>query len=69
MLVSFKLGIDFADIVKAKTYKNDTKVNRGRANIFEWDNKVAVLDYAHNEAGIDSLLSMMKLHIKVVKLI
>ena len=63
--LSFKLGIEFATIVEAlKEYKNDTKVNRGRANIFEWDNKVAVLDYAHNEAGVDALLSMMKAYDK-----
>lgn len=63
--LSFKLGVDFADTIKAlKTYQNDTKVNRGRANIFEWGNKVAVLDYAHNEAGIDSLLAMMKAYDK-----
>ena len=63
--LSFKLGIEFATIAAAlKEYKNDTKVNRGRANIFEWDNKVAVLDYAHNEAGVDALLSMMKAYDK-----
>lgn len=63
--LSFKLGVDFVDITRAlKSYKNDTKVNRGRANIFEWDNKVAVLDYAHNEAGIEALLSMMKAYDK-----
>ncbi|QIW11094.1 Mur ligase family protein [Francisella sp. LA112445] len=63
--LSFKLGIDLDTVAKAlKSYTNDTKVNRGRANIFEWDNKVAVVDYAHNEAGIDALLNMMKAYDK-----
>ena len=63
--LSFKLGIELSTIAEAlKIYKNDTKVNRGRANIFEWDNKVAVLDYAHNEAGVEALLSMMKAYDK-----
>lgn len=63
--LSFKLGIEFTTIAAAlKEYKNDPKVNRGRANVFEWDNKVAVLDYAHNEASIDALLSMMKAYDK-----
>lgn len=63
--LSFKLGIDLDVVAKAlKSYTNDTKVNRGRANIFEWDNKVAVVDYAHNEAGMDALLNMMKAYDK-----
>ncbi|WP_432773629.1 Mur ligase family protein [Francisella salimarina] len=63
--LSFKLGISFDNIEKAlRSYKNDPKVNRGRANIFEFDNKVVVLDYAHNEAGMDALLSMMKAYDK-----
>ncbi|MBK2095273.1 Mur ligase family protein [Francisella philomiragia] len=63
--LSFKLGIDFDYIEKAlRSYKNDPKVNRGRANIFEFDNKVAVLDYAHNEAGMEALLNMIKAYDK-----
>lgn len=63
--LSFKLGISFENISNAlKAYENDPKENRGRANVFEWDNKVAVVDYAHNEAGMESLLSMMKAYDK-----
>ncbi|API86543.1 Mur ligase family protein [Francisella uliginis] len=63
--LSFKLGIDLDDVANAlRSYSNDTKVNRGRSNIFEWDNKVAVVDYAHNEAGMDALLNMMKAYYK-----
>ncbi|QLE79865.1 Mur ligase [Francisella sp. Scap27] len=63
--LSFKLGISFESISNAlKSYENDPKENRGRANVFEWDNKVAVVDYAHNEAGMESLLSMMKAYDK-----
>lgn len=63
--LSFKLGISFENISNAlKSYENDPKENRGRANVFEWDNKVAVVDYAHNEAGMESLLSMMKAYDK-----
>ena len=63
--LAFKLGVDFDTISKAlKSFTNDPKINRGRANIFEWGNKVAVLDYAHNEAAMDALLSMMKAYDK-----
>lgn len=63
--LSFKLGVDLDTITKGlKSYSNDAKVNRGRANIFEWDNKVAVVDYAHNEAGMEALLNMMKAYDK-----
>ena len=63
--LSFKLGIDLDAVANAlRSYSNDTKVNRGRSNIFEWDNKVAVVDYAHNEAGMDALLNMMKAYDK-----
>ncbi|MBY7734898.1 Mur ligase family protein [Francisella philomiragia] len=63
--LSFKLGISLDDIKAAlKTFKSDPKVNRGRANIFEFDNKVAVLDYAHNEAGMEALLNMIKAYDK-----
>ena len=63
--LSFKLGIDLGIVANAlRSYSNDTKVNRGRSNIFEWDNKVAVVDYAHNEAGMDALLNMMKAYDK-----
>ncbi|MBK2149778.1 Mur ligase [Francisella tularensis] len=63
--LSFKLGISFDVIEKAlRSYSNDPKVNRGRANVFEWDNKVAILDYAHNEAGMEALLNMVKAYDK-----
>ncbi|GAB4222084.1 MAG: Mur ligase family protein [Francisella sp.] len=63
--LSFKLGINFDDIRTAlKTFKSDTKVNRGRANVFEFDNKVAILDYAHNEAGMEALLNMVRAYDK-----
>ena len=63
--LAFKLGVDFDTIAKAlKSFTNDPKINRGRANIFEWGNKVAVLDYAHNEAAMDALLGMMKAYDK-----
>ncbi|AJC49542.1 Mur ligase [Allofrancisella guangzhouensis] len=63
--LAFKLKVSLETIAAAlKSYKNDQNVNRGRANIFEWDNKVAVLDYAHNEAGVEALFSMMQAYDK-----
>jgi UDP-N-acetylmuramyl tripeptide synthase len=57
--------VNFDIISKAlKSFTNDPKINRGRANIFEWGSKVAVLDYAHNEAAMEALLSMMKAYDK-----
>jgi cyanophycin synthetase len=38
-----------------KTFVTDPERNPGRANLFELDSRVLVIDYAHNEAGMTGL--------------
>ncbi|WP_232223310.1 Mur ligase family protein [Francisella frigiditurris] len=59
--LAFKLGVSLDTITSAlKAYVNDASVNPGRANFFEVEGKTVVLDYGHNEAAIDALLTMVQ---------
>lgn len=42
-----------------RTFVPDPRANPGRANLFSLDRRVVVLDYAHNEAGMDGLVEML----------
>jgi cyanophycin synthetase len=47
------IGLPDRAIVKGlKTFVTDPERNPGRANLFELDGRVIVVDYAHNEAGM-----------------
>jgi cyanophycin synthetase len=47
------IGLPERAIVKGlKTFVTDPERNPGRANLFELDGRVIVVDYAHNEAGM-----------------
>jgi cyanophycin synthetase len=43
-----------------RTFVPDPKVNPGRSNLFSMDRRVVVLDYAHNEAGMDGLVEILQ---------
>jgi cyanophycin synthetase len=43
-----------------KTFVTDPERNPGRANLFELDGRVLVIDYAHNEAGMIGLTEICK---------
>ncbi|HEU4831987.1 MAG TPA: Mur ligase family protein [Actinomycetota bacterium] len=42
-----------------KTFVTDPERNPGRANLFELDGRVVVVDYAHNEAGMIGLTEIL----------
>jgi len=41
-----------------RTFVLDPERNPGRANLFEWDGRIVVIDYAHNEAGMEGLIEI-----------
>jgi cyanophycin synthetase len=43
-----------------RTFVLDEKTNPGRCNLFALDRRVIVLDYAHNEAGMDGLVEILQ---------
>jgi cyanophycin synthetase len=50
------LGFDIATIAAGlRTFRNDSASNRGRLNVFDVNGKVVVLDYAHNDIGLEGL--------------
>lgn len=57
------LGIGLSEETVAKglsSFIPDPKRNPGRANLYEVDGRVVIVDYAHNEAGMDALVEMGK---------
>jgi cyanophycin synthetase len=54
-------GIPERDVVKGlRSFVLDPKTNPGRANLFELDDRVIVVDYAHNEAGMQGLIEICR---------
>ena len=43
-----------------RTFVLDPKTNPGRTNLFTLDRRLLVLDYAHNEAGMDGLVEILR---------
>ena len=53
------IGLPERAVVKGlKTFVTDPERNPGRANLFELDGRVVVVDYAHNEAGMRGFTQM-----------
>jgi cyanophycin synthetase len=53
------IGLPEESVVKGlRTFVLDPETNPGRANLFELDGKVVVVDYAHNEAGMEGLVEI-----------
>src|SRR3989337_2371652 len=51
------IGLPRDDVVRGlRTFVLDPERNPGRANLFEVAGRVAVIDYAHNEAGMQGLV-------------
>jgi cyanophycin synthetase len=58
---AFGVGLSEETIVQGlRTFVPDPRHNPGRGNIYEVDGKVVVVDYAHNEAGIVSLVEICR---------
>jgi cyanophycin synthetase len=54
-------GLPEAAVVEGlRTFVLDPERNPGRMNLFELDGRVIVVDYAHNEAGIEGLLEVCR---------
>src|SRR5262245_43226935 len=50
------VGLPSREVVRGlKTFVTDPERNPGRANLFELDGRIVVIDYAHNEAGMMGL--------------
>jgi cyanophycin synthetase len=43
-----------------RTFVPDPRANPGRANLFSLDRRLILLDYAHNEAGMDGLVEILQ---------
>ncbi|HEU4527556.1 MAG TPA: cyanophycin synthetase, partial [Actinomycetota bacterium] len=41
-----------------RTFVLDPERNPGRANLFGWGGRIVVIDYAHNEAGMEGLIEL-----------
>ncbi|HEU4450539.1 MAG TPA: Mur ligase family protein, partial [Gaiellaceae bacterium] len=41
-----------------RTFVLDPERNPGRANLFGWNGRIVVIDYAHNEAGMEGLVEL-----------
>ncbi len=56
------LGLPRAAIVSTgcASFLPDAEANPGRANVYALGERVVVLDYAHNEAGIDGLAEIAR---------
>ena len=60
---SAALGIGLPDraVVRGlKTFVLDEETNPGRANLYELDGRVVVVDYAHNEAGMRGMVEICR---------
>ena len=54
------VGLPARDVVRGlKTFVTDPERNPGRANLFDLDGRVLVIDYAHNEAGMVGLTEIL----------
>lgn len=55
------LGLPRAEIVEGlRTFRPDARLNAGRLNLFDLDDRSIVLDYAHNEAGLQHLIDFSR---------
>jgi cyanophycin synthetase len=53
------VGLGREDLIRGlRSFVLDPGTNPGRANLFELDGKVVVVDYAHNEAGMHGLVEI-----------
>lgn len=55
------IGLPEGAVVKGlRTFVLDAERNPGRANLFELDGRVLVIDYAHNDAGMAGLIEICR---------
>ena len=55
------VGLSPEEVVEGlRSFVLDPETNPGRANLFEIDGRILVVDYAHNEAGMDGLVEICR---------
>ncbi len=57
------IGLGFSEdqIVEGlRSFRSDIRTNAGRLNVFRLENRVVVVDYAHNEQGLEVLLGFTR---------
>jgi len=55
------VGLSARSVSKGlRTFVLDPKKNPGRTNLFSLDRRLLILDYAHNEAGMDGLVEILQ---------
>jgi cyanophycin synthetase len=55
------MGLSEAAVTEGlRSFVLDPETNPGRANLFELDDRVIVVDYAHNEAGMEGLVQVCR---------
>ncbi len=57
------IGLGYRDeqiVDGLRTFRSDIRSNAGRLNVFRLDGRVIVVDYAHNEQGLQVLLSFAR---------
>ena len=55
------IGLGHEEVAEGlRSFVLDPERNPGRANLFELDGRVLVIDYAHNEAGMDGLVDICR---------
>jgi cyanophycin synthetase len=58
---ALSVGLSRDEVVRGlRSFVLDPERNPGRANLFEVDDRVAVIDYAHNEAGMAGLVEICR---------
>ena len=58
---AFGVGVDVARIADGlRSFVPDAETNPGRANVYTIDRRIVVVDYAHNEDGMDSLTAILE---------
>jgi cyanophycin synthetase len=55
------VGLSPEEVIEGlRTFVLDPERNPGRANLFELDGRILVIDYAHNEAGMEGLVEICR---------
>lgn len=58
---ALSLGVGHADLAHGvATFTPDVQHNVGRLNVFELDGRIIVVDYAHNESGLQALIEFSR---------
>ena len=53
------LGLSAADVAEGlRTFRNSPDQNFGRLNVYDVGGRTVIVDYAHNEAGLENLLAL-----------